>query len=206
MLGGFRQMEFFDWLFWGPLYFAAVLSAGHALLYKRDPRSALGWIVVCLAFPRSRLLLLLAPRRQSYPYPGTRLAGKWQGHRMDPLPFRMRSQIARPDSLLSGFQPLSPAQSFRCHHPPAAGERQPSGTFFSLHPKPFQPCSRPLKGAQKSVFLSTYIFGTDAIGRQFIDELKKAAGARRGRSNPGGCLGRNIIPCRPQNAFFAAAK
>src|SRR5512138_349976 len=30
---------------------AALLAAGHALLYKRDPRSALGWIVVCLALP-----------------------------------------------------------------------------------------------------------------------------------------------------------
>src|SRR5512138_2560387 len=30
---------------------AALLAAGHALLYKRDPRSALGWIVLCLAVP-----------------------------------------------------------------------------------------------------------------------------------------------------------
>jgi len=29
----------------------AVLSAGHALLYKRDPRAALGWIAVSLAYP-----------------------------------------------------------------------------------------------------------------------------------------------------------
>jgi hypothetical protein len=26
-------------------------AAGHALLYKRDPRSALGWLVVCLLMP-----------------------------------------------------------------------------------------------------------------------------------------------------------
>lgn len=33
------------------LYIAALLSAGHALLRKRDPRAALGWIVTCLALP-----------------------------------------------------------------------------------------------------------------------------------------------------------
>ena len=29
----------------------AVLSAGHALINKRDPRSALGWILTCVALP-----------------------------------------------------------------------------------------------------------------------------------------------------------
>ena len=44
-----------DHLFLGVLIIAAVAlalaSAGHALLYKRDPRSALGWIGVCLTLP-----------------------------------------------------------------------------------------------------------------------------------------------------------
>jgi len=29
----------------------AMAAAGHALLYKRDPRAALGWIAVCLLYP-----------------------------------------------------------------------------------------------------------------------------------------------------------
>ncbi|MGB5279339.1 MAG: PLDc N-terminal domain-containing protein, partial [Gammaproteobacteria bacterium] len=29
----------------------AVSSAGHALLYKKDPRAALGWIAVSFAYP-----------------------------------------------------------------------------------------------------------------------------------------------------------
>jgi cardiolipin synthase len=28
-----------------------MVTAGHALLYKRDPRAALGWISVCVIFP-----------------------------------------------------------------------------------------------------------------------------------------------------------
>jgi cardiolipin synthase len=33
------------------LWLFSILSAGHALLNKRDPRAALGWIVTCLAIP-----------------------------------------------------------------------------------------------------------------------------------------------------------
>ena len=33
------------------LALVGVLSAGHALLHKRDPRAAWGWVAVCLMFP-----------------------------------------------------------------------------------------------------------------------------------------------------------
>ncbi len=35
----------------GILWSISLFSAGHALLSKRDPRAALGWIVTCLALP-----------------------------------------------------------------------------------------------------------------------------------------------------------
>jgi len=43
--------EFFWWVVCSMLGVGSIMSAGHALLYKRDPRSALGWIAVCLALP-----------------------------------------------------------------------------------------------------------------------------------------------------------
>ena len=36
---------------------ASVAAAGHALLWKRDPRAALGWIVVSLTVPIAGPLL-----------------------------------------------------------------------------------------------------------------------------------------------------
>ncbi|RLB63463.1 MAG: cardiolipin synthase, partial [Deltaproteobacteria bacterium] len=33
------------------LWIFSFLSAGHALLNKRDPRAAAGWIITCLAVP-----------------------------------------------------------------------------------------------------------------------------------------------------------
>ena len=44
-------MNIFKWMLI-VLYFPAALAAAiHALLYKRDPRAALGWIGVCLFVP-----------------------------------------------------------------------------------------------------------------------------------------------------------
>src|SRR3989338_9124207 len=39
------------------LILIGLFSAGHALLYKRDPRAALGWVALCLLFPGAGALL-----------------------------------------------------------------------------------------------------------------------------------------------------
>ena len=48
-------LDFSSGWFWASLSAVAIpfaiFSAGHALLRKRDPRSALGWISVCLLLP-----------------------------------------------------------------------------------------------------------------------------------------------------------
>lgn len=33
------------------LYIFSLLTAGHAMLNKRDPRASAGWIITCLAIP-----------------------------------------------------------------------------------------------------------------------------------------------------------
>ena len=39
------------WLVTAIVAVAAISTALHALLHKRDPRAALGWVAVCLTFP-----------------------------------------------------------------------------------------------------------------------------------------------------------
>jgi cardiolipin synthase len=50
-----RSLSLFDESLWMVLAVIlagfGLISAGHALLYKRDPRSSLGWIWVCVSFP-----------------------------------------------------------------------------------------------------------------------------------------------------------
>ncbi|MFC1816848.1 PLDc N-terminal domain-containing protein [Thermodesulfobacteriota bacterium] len=44
-------MNFLHWILIILHFLVAVFAAGHALLFKSDPRAALGWIAVCLMFP-----------------------------------------------------------------------------------------------------------------------------------------------------------
>jgi cardiolipin synthase len=167
-------MDFFDGLFWGLLYFAAILSAGHALLNKRDPRSALGWIVVCLAFPGVGFCLywLLGVNRIR-----TQARG-WQasGRGIEWIRTRSGNEVKSPDQIpsfpasnLSVLLDLSDAITRR---PLVSGNRlEPLLTASET----FEAMLKAITKARKSIYLSTYIFGTDSIGRQFIDELKKAA-------------------------------
>ncbi|MBG3877585.1 PLDc_N domain-containing protein, partial [Desulfovibrio oxamicus] len=46
-----------QWVLISAMYGVSVYAAGHALLHKRDPRAALGWIAVCLTFPVAGPLL-----------------------------------------------------------------------------------------------------------------------------------------------------
>ena len=50
-------MDTFSWLLIAAVTALAVLAAGHAVLYKRDPRAAFGWVAVCLMFPLAGALL-----------------------------------------------------------------------------------------------------------------------------------------------------
>ena len=167
-------MDFFDWIIWLPLFAAAILSAGHALLYKRDPRSALGWIVVCLAFPWIGFCLywLLGVNRIR-----TRARG-WQvsGRGIEWIRTRSGSEVKSPDQI-----PSFPASNLSVLlNLSDAITRRPLLSGNHLEPfltasETFSAMLKAIQKARKSIYLSTYIFGTDEIGRQFIDELKKAA-------------------------------
>ena len=166
-------MDLFDGLFWGILYSAAILSAGHALLYKRDPRSALGWIVVCLALPGGFCLYwLLGVNRIR-----TRARG-WQvsGRGVEWIRSKSGSEIKSADQIPSfpaaNLAVLLSLSNAITRRPLVSGNRLEP--FFTAA-ETFSTMLQAIARARKSVFLSTYIFGADAIGRQFIDELKKAA-------------------------------
>ena len=78
-----------------------LLSAGHVLLNKEDPRAALGWIAVCIALPVAGPMLywLIGVNRirtrarswqahgQGFPHVSARLAKPLT----EPLPFRSKN-------------------------------------------------------------------------------------------------------------------
>jgi cardiolipin synthase len=161
-------------LFGGLLLLATVLSAGHALLNKRDPRAALGWVVLCLIFPGVGALLywLLGVNRirtlaRDWQAQGVGIHGQepdfcpWVADMAAALPFRAEN-YAKLLSLADAVtrRPLLQGNRVRPLH---NGEEAYPAMLAAI------------EAAHFSVCLSTYIFDSDRSGRRFVEALRAAA-------------------------------
>lgn len=163
-----------DWLNW--ILGAAALAwavfglwaAAHALMYKRDPRSALGWAMVCLLMPYVGPLIYLAFGINRINRHAQRL-----GH----LPaFQPVSSETRQ---LKSAERACPPEAFEFFNisnqvalrPIVPGNRVQ--TYFSGDDA-YAEMQNDIKRARRSVMLATYIFQTDKSGRQFIEALQDA--------------------------------
>lgn len=148
-------------------------GAGHALLYKRDPRAALGWIAICLMFPLAGPLLYFVfgvnrvqtrARELSERYP-FRLVGYERGEysRSDP--------VVEPAGLPLEWQPLARISGTLLQRPLLEGN-----DIEPLHngDEAFPAMLAAIEAAETRVWLATYIFETNRTGQQFIDALARA--------------------------------
>ncbi|MBA1149038.1 cardiolipin synthase [Ectothiorhodospiraceae bacterium WFHF3C12] len=158
----------FGWLLAAALLLLAVSAALHALLTKREPRAAMGWIVVCLAFPavgaaiyflfginriRTRAQKLQAPHA---PPASSGLSAPPTASHGDVRPeFGQQAMISQ---AVSGV-PLVPGNAVDILH---NGEQAYPAMLAAID------------GASERIFLSTYIFETNAMGRRFIEALADA--------------------------------
>lgn len=167
-----------DHFFWGLIITAAVglslFSACHALLFKRDPRSALGWIIISLTLPLAGPFLYwtmgvnrIHRRARRWLESGRRLTG-WAS-----FPERRGGEAAA--TLPPGGGHLAELR--------ALGDRV---TKFPLLPgnmvvplqngeNAYPAMLAAIDGASHSVHLSSYIFDGDRTGRRFTDALRNAA-------------------------------
>ena len=155
----------------GLLTLLAVLSAGHALINKRDPRSALGWILTCVAVP------LLGPLfywgmgvNRIY-----RRAKRWHREAGEALrwPIREASTVSAPlPAELSYLKELR-----RLSDRVVSTELLPGNTIVPLEngEEAYPAMLAAIEGGVSSVHLCTYIFDGDATGRRFVAALKRAA-------------------------------
>lgn len=154
------------------LIFHALLApatAAHALLYKRDSRSAFGWIAVCFIAPVAGPLLYLffgvnrireRARRFSVAL-GTGERGQGVAH-LQPLP----------DSLPGSYSELARSGRALSQHALVGGNR--------VHPlfngdEAYPAMLMAIAGARSHIYLTTYIFDTDSVGQEFIEALAQAA-------------------------------
>lgn len=147
------------------------VSAGHALLNKRDPRAALGWCAMCLMVPiigallyilfginrvRSRAKRLRLQERNIPSGPeevGRGDAGGVSGH---------LGELSRLSGSLQHW-PLTEGNEVKALH---NGESAYAEMLTAI------------RAADTRISLSTYIFDSDETGRSFIDAL--AAACKRG--------------------------
>ena len=150
-----------------------IFSAGHALLFKRDSRSALGWFVVCLILPGLGALgyWFLGVNRIRSKARRWRARGRmhffeWVSEDVGeevPLPQHLRREnffALRSLSDAVTRRPLVPGNKLNLLH---NGEDAYPAMLAAI------------EGAEQSVYLSSYIFADDRSGQAFCAALQRAA-------------------------------
>lgn len=152
----------------------SLAGAGHALLFKRDPRSALGWIVVCLTLPVAGPFLYHAMgvnrihrRARQWLDSGRRVAG-WDRFASTPelpralsipeMAGHLKELVILADRVV--IAPLIEGNSLK---PLVNGE--------AAYPAMLEA----IGNSRSSVHISTYIFDADQTGRLFVDALVNAS-------------------------------
>jgi cardiolipin synthase A/B len=143
----------------------AVFGAVHALLTKPDPRSALGWIATCWLLPFAGTILYLL-------FGVNRVRTRARQLRAGLTSFGSRVDSSPPDDFATQLIRIGDAVTQR--------PRLPGNQVVALEngENAFPLMLEAIRTARHSVWLSTYIFETDEVGREFIAAL--AAAAARG--------------------------
>jgi cardiolipin synthase len=150
-----------------------LFSAGHALLKKRDSRSALGWIVISLTLPICGPVLYwsmgvnrINRRARRWLESGRRLAG-WE--------ITYCSLEKGPAILPDGLAYLKELRSLSDR---VVTSRLLAGNCLQLlenGENAYPAMLAAIRSARHSVNLSTYIFDGDSTGRLFVAALNEAA-------------------------------
>lgn len=166
-------MEFLNWSIAALLMALGFIAVGHILLNKNDPRSAWGWIFLCLFFPLLGPLIYFV-----FGINRVRIRARKLGIR---TPFRLDEGFGR---LPEDFQNIIPCTAVPSAYQDIARisdavTRLPllSGNHIEiLHngEEAFPAMLDAIHGAEHSLLLVTYIFETNASGKKIIDALVKA--------------------------------
>ncbi|HTW75257.1 MAG TPA: phospholipase D-like domain-containing protein [Steroidobacteraceae bacterium] len=142
---------------------SATLAAVHALLSKPDPRSAFIWILLCWLFPLAgpALYVLFGVNRVR-----TRARQLRAGLSVRTV---TDAGIASADGFAAQLTRIGDAVTRR---PLLAGN---GVRLLENGEQAFPVMLAAIGQARHSVWMASYIFDTDAIGRQFIDALAQAA-------------------------------
>ena len=156
-----------DYAFGAAVIAAALFAAGHAVIYKREARSAALWVLAIMLLPAAGPLLygLFGVNRVQ------RRAARLRGTRMEKRPAPDLA-LTLPGTHLAPLARLVGAVSER--QLAARNSVEPLVDGREAYPAMLAA----IDGARRSIILASYIFHGDGIGERFVDAL--AAAQRRG--------------------------
>jgi cardiolipin synthase len=151
---------------------AAVFTAGHALLHKRDPRAAWGWIAVCWLFPLAGAALYYLFGVNRIETKALRVFGK-------DLPLQLQASPDTPPCI-PGTDPVEVRELVRLGWAMSARRLVAGNCIEPLHngDQAYPAMLEAIAAARQAVHLSSYIFRGDDAGRRFA--LALAAAQARG--------------------------
>jgi len=154
------------------LWLFSILSAGHALLNKRDPRAALGWIVTCLAIPGIGAILywLLGVNRIRTRSRELQEQGQGMHWLHIDQPPSHRDIESYPTS--GACQNLIKLSDTVCRRPLIAGNKV---IVLYNGEQAYPAMLDAIHNAKESIYLSSYILMPDQIGLKFATALIAAA-------------------------------
>ena len=169
-----------NWIEWVLIFIHFILAstaAGHALIYKRDSRAAFGWVAVCVVFPLFGPLLYFLFGINRIRTRAKKLHGRPR--------FKLGMGFERSEDSISDIGPISdvPSKYSRfarisnkvSHRPITFGNRL---RILNNGEQAYPAMLLAIEESRHLVYLSTYIFETNPVGRRFINAL--AAAAKRG--------------------------
>jgi cardiolipin synthase len=144
------------------VYVVSAAAAGlHALLTKPDPRSVISWIALCWLFPLGGSILY-------WLFGINRVATSGRSHEACT---RQEGRPADADAIDASFAGLRRVGDTLTQLPLLADNHvEPLHNGEEAFPRMLQA----IAAARSSVYLATYIFQTDPVGRQFVDALSAA--------------------------------
>jgi cardiolipin synthase A/B len=165
-----------EWLLASLHLVIALLAAGHALLYKRDPRAALSWVALCLLFPLVGPILyylfgINRIRSQAHRLTGRKPAPLQVGHERGII----TPAAGIPADLPPEQRPFALVSGRITSRPILAGNRL---DVLRNGEEAYPAMLAAIGRARGRILLSSYIFESDATGRQFVTAL--AAARQRG--------------------------
>ncbi len=152
-----------------------LFTGGHAVIYRRDVRTAIAWTGLIVMVPLIGPLLYVTLGVNRIQRRASKIRGPHREQANSPDPYRVDPETLGKVREAKQFVPLVRLVDRVIHHPLTSGNEV---TLLVDGDEAYPSLIEAIDQAERSVSLTSYIFNSDRAGRMFVDAL--AAAVQRG--------------------------